>query len=88
MASSLTVRPLAATRSGLIPPVNRYTTVPNHSGDVPEGTLRAILKRAGIGSESFFWREWWRGRFAAAATAAIQALLRQPVWGFTSAVLP
>jgi predicted RNA binding protein YcfA (HicA-like mRNA interferase family) len=24
---------------------NRYTTVPNHPGDIPEGTVRAILKR-------------------------------------------
>ena len=23
---------------------DRYTTIPNHSGDMPEGTLRAILK--------------------------------------------
>ncbi|MCF6267895.1 MAG: type II toxin-antitoxin system HicA family toxin [Desulfuromusa sp.] len=23
---------------------NLYTTIPNHSGDLPEGTLRAILK--------------------------------------------
>lgn len=27
---------------------NRYTTIPNHSGDIPEGTLRAILKQAKI----------------------------------------
>ena len=27
---------------------NRYTTVPNHPGEMPEGTLRAILKQAGI----------------------------------------
>jgi len=27
---------------------NRYTTVPNHPGDKPEGTLRAILRQAGI----------------------------------------
>ncbi len=31
----------------------RYTTVPNHSGDMPEGTLRAILRQAGITSEQF-----------------------------------
>ena len=31
----------------------RYTTVPNHPGDMPEGTLRAILKQAGIGPELF-----------------------------------
>lgn len=32
---------------------NRYTTVPNHPGDVPEGTLRAILKQAGIEVDDF-----------------------------------
>lgn len=32
---------------------NRYTTVPNHPGDIPEGTLCAILKQAGIDSEDF-----------------------------------
>lgn len=25
-----------------------YTTIPNHAGDIPEGTVRAILKEAGI----------------------------------------
>ncbi|MGZ8190011.1 MAG: type II toxin-antitoxin system HicA family toxin [Methylococcaceae bacterium] len=30
------------------PETNRYTTIPNHTGDMPEGTLRAILKQAGI----------------------------------------
>lgn len=32
---------------------NRYTTIPNHSGDMPEGTLRAILKQAGIEADDF-----------------------------------
>ncbi|HTX76491.1 MAG TPA: type II toxin-antitoxin system HicA family toxin [Terracidiphilus sp.] len=32
---------------------NRYTTVPNHPGDMPEGTLRAILKQADIDPEVF-----------------------------------
>jgi len=32
---------------------HRYTTVPNHSGDMPEGTLRAILKEAGITPKDF-----------------------------------
>lgn len=31
----------------------RYTTVPNHSGDMPEGTLRAILKQAAIDVDTF-----------------------------------
>lgn len=32
---------------------NRYTTVPNHPGDMPEGTLRAILRQAEIDPEVF-----------------------------------
>ena len=32
---------------------NRYTTIPNHSGDMPEGTLKAILKQAGISPDDF-----------------------------------
>jgi predicted RNA binding protein YcfA (HicA-like mRNA interferase family) len=31
----------------------RFTTLPNHSGDMPEGTLRAILKQADISIEDF-----------------------------------
>jgi len=32
---------------------NRYTTIPNHPGDMPEGTLRAILKEASIDLNDF-----------------------------------
>ncbi len=32
---------------------NSYTTIPNHPGDLPEGTLRAILKQAGVDVEMF-----------------------------------
>lgn len=32
---------------------NRYTTIPNHPGDLPERTLRAILKQAGIEIDAF-----------------------------------
>lgn len=32
---------------------NRYTTIPNHPGDMPEGTLQAILKQAGISPDYF-----------------------------------
>ena len=32
---------------------NRYTTIPNHPGDIPEGTLRAILKQARISPDEF-----------------------------------
>lgn len=35
------------------PEKNLYTTIPNHSGDMPEGTLRAILKQANINPEEF-----------------------------------
>ena len=35
------------------PSTNRYTTVPNHAGDMPEGTLRAILQQANISPELF-----------------------------------
>ena len=32
---------------------NRYTTIPNHPGDMPEGTLHAILKQTGVEPETF-----------------------------------
>jgi predicted RNA binding protein YcfA (HicA-like mRNA interferase family) len=32
---------------------NRFTTIPNHPSDLPEGTLRAILKQADIDPDSF-----------------------------------
>ncbi len=35
------------------PTSNRYTTIPNHPGDMPEGTLRAILKQADVDPEVF-----------------------------------
>jgi predicted RNA binding protein YcfA (HicA-like mRNA interferase family) len=35
------------------PETRRYTTIPNHPGDMPEGTLRAILRQAGIEPETF-----------------------------------
>jgi predicted RNA binding protein YcfA (HicA-like mRNA interferase family) len=35
------------------PTTGRFTTVPNHPGDMPEGTLRAILKQAGVSVEAF-----------------------------------
>ncbi len=34
----------------------RYTTIPNHPGDMPEGTLRAILRQAGVSTEEFLNR--------------------------------
>lgn len=35
------------------PETKRFTTIPNHSGDMPEGTLKAILKQAGVDVEDF-----------------------------------
>lgn len=35
------------------PGSNKYTTIPNHTGDMPEGTLRAILKQAEITPNDF-----------------------------------
>ena len=35
------------------PNTNQYTTIPNHPGDLPEGTLRAILRQAGIAPDDF-----------------------------------
>lgn len=35
------------------PETRRYTTIPNHPGDMPEGALRAILRQAGIEPEMF-----------------------------------
>jgi len=31
----------------------RFTTIPNHPGDLPEGTLRAILRQADVSTEQF-----------------------------------
>lgn len=31
----------------------KRTTVPNHPGDIPEGTLRAIIRQAGIDVDTF-----------------------------------
>ena len=35
------------------PSTDKYTTIPNHPGDMPEGTLRAILKQAAIEVDAF-----------------------------------
>jgi predicted RNA binding protein YcfA (HicA-like mRNA interferase family) len=32
---------------------NKYTTIPNHTGDMSEGTLRAILKQSDIDVNEF-----------------------------------
>jgi len=31
----------------------RYTTIPNHPGDLPEGTVRAILRQAAVNVDEF-----------------------------------
>ena len=35
------------------PNTRRRTTIPNHPGDLPEGTLKEILRQARISSEKF-----------------------------------
>ena len=35
------------------PGSGKYTMVPKHRGDMPEGTLRAILHQAGIDPDEF-----------------------------------
>jgi len=35
------------------PVSEKYTTIPNHPGDMPEGTLRAILRQANITTDKF-----------------------------------
>ena len=35
------------------PSTMRYTTIPNHPGDLPEGALRAILRQANIDPDVF-----------------------------------
>ena len=35
------------------PATGKFTTIPNHPGDMPEGTLRAILKQGEIAVEAF-----------------------------------
>ena len=35
------------------PITKRRTTIPNHPGDVPKGTLKAIIKEAGLTTEDF-----------------------------------
>lgn len=35
------------------PATECFTTIPNHPGDMPEGTLKAILRQAGITTEEF-----------------------------------
>jgi predicted RNA binding protein YcfA (HicA-like mRNA interferase family) len=35
------------------PSSQKFTTIPNHSGDMPEGTLKAILKQANIDTDTF-----------------------------------
>lgn len=39
------------------PHTHCYTTIPNHPGDMPEGTLRAILKQAGVETEAFLGKK-------------------------------
>lgn len=35
------------------PATEKYTTIPNHPGDIPDGTMKAILKQANITTDQF-----------------------------------
>ncbi len=35
------------------PETGRKVTIPHHPGDMPEGTLRAVLREAGIDTDTF-----------------------------------
>lgn len=35
--------------------IHKFTTIPNHHGDMPEGALRAIVKQANISSQEFIY---------------------------------
>jgi predicted RNA binding protein YcfA (HicA-like mRNA interferase family) len=35
------------------PKTRARTTVPNHPGDIPDGTVRAIIRQAGLTSDEF-----------------------------------
>ncbi len=35
------------------PETRRRTTIPNHPGDLPEGTVRAIVRQAGLTVDEF-----------------------------------
>ncbi len=35
------------------PKTGLFTTIPNHPGDMPEGTLRAILRAGGVEPDDF-----------------------------------
>lgn len=35
------------------PSTGLYTTIPNHPGELPEGTLRAVLRQAGVMPDEF-----------------------------------
>lgn len=41
----------------LNPVTNLFTTIPNHPGDMPEGTLRAILKQGSVDPETFLQKK-------------------------------
>ncbi|MFH0341213.1 MAG: type II toxin-antitoxin system HicA family toxin [Chromatiales bacterium] len=50
---SFIAKPSALTRIWFNPATRHYTAIPNHPGDMPEGTLRAVLKQAGVEVDVF-----------------------------------
>lgn len=35
------------------PSTDRFTTIPRHNSDMPEGTMKAVLKQADISTDEF-----------------------------------
>jgi predicted RNA binding protein YcfA (HicA-like mRNA interferase family) len=35
------------------PQTRARTTIPNHPGDIPEGTMKAILRQSGVDADNF-----------------------------------
>ncbi|WP_428355728.1 type II toxin-antitoxin system HicA family toxin [Methyloprofundus sp.] len=50
---NLTVRRPGSHEIWFNPITNKYTTIPSHPGDMPEGTLKAILRQADIMTDQF-----------------------------------
>jgi predicted RNA binding protein YcfA (HicA-like mRNA interferase family) len=51
-----------------------YTTIPNHPGDMPEGTLRAIVRQAEIAVDDFWQPDsaWPSSRRAGPPSVSMQ----------------
>ena len=49
-------------KSGITPLTNKYTTIPNHPGDMPKGTLKAILNQADVSNDEFLKSRFYKNK--------------------------